>query len=478
MQACQRRAARWYALLGLIAVTVAGIPVSLVVTPVLFVIAQIAIRLASLIITLPPAIPALAQQVDDTVRSSLAMAANLQWPTINARAALLLFLPGAVAMLALWLAMLRLLARAGAGGALLSLGIRERASPDFEESQLENVVGEMAIAAGTPPLGVRLLDVHAANAAAVGSTPRDATLVVTRGLLNRLNRDETQAVIGHLVASVGNGDLRVAMLLLSVQQTLGLLTIILSAPFGTRSRHLLARLFRPANAQDPALVAELLAGAGFDTEDDITRAFKKMGGSLLGVLVRVPLFPLLFVAITARAAATLVIGGLFGPFLAAIWRRRRRVADAMAVQLTRNPDALATALAQLTGGEHHVAGALGTAHLFVVWQPEQSGRYQSLVFGGLGTLTPSVSRRREALRRMGATSVAVARRTWQWRDLLTGPSRTILLLLPPLIVLSAYLAVLTLGAMITFNFLFLGLLLLAVNRFFDLALNVIVRLFR
>ena len=62
-------------------------------------------------------------------------------------------------------------------------------------------------------------------------------------------------------------------------------------------------------------------------------------------------------------------------------------------------------------------------------------------------------------------------------NFLSGPSRTIILLLPPLILLSAYLAVLTLGAMITFNFLLLGLLLLALNGLFDLAVNLIGRLF-
>lgn len=479
MQARQRRAARWYGALGLVAVITAGAPVSLVVTPLLFLVTRIGIHLVGLITPLPPIVPALGQQIDDVVRASLATVAAFQWPAIDLRVALLLFLPGAVAMLALWLGVLGLLKRAGAGGELLALGIRERVSPDFEESQLENVVGEMAVAAGTQPLAVRLLDVPAANAAAVGTSSRDATLVVTRGLLNRLNRDETQAVIGHLVASIGNGDLRMATTLLSVQQTLGCLTAILSAPFGGRSRRLLRQLLSPVNRQETALVAELLAVAGLDTEDDITHQFRQMGsgGWPERVLVRWPLFPLVFLAITARAAATLVIGGLFGPVFAAVWRRRRRVADAMAVQLTRNPNALASALASLSGVEHHLPGALSTAHLFVVWQPDQTGRHLSSVFGGLGTLAPSLGRRREALRRMGATSVAVPRRAWGWRDLLSGPSRTILLVLPPLVLLGVYLAVLTLGAMITVNFLVLGLLLVGLNRLIDLVFSVLVRLF-
>jgi hypothetical protein len=115
--------------------------------------------------------------------------------------------------------------------------------------------------------------------------------------------------------------------------------------------------------------------------------------------------------------------------------------------------------------------------LFIVWQPEQSGRFLSRVFGGTGTLAPSIVKRREALRRMGAASVAAYRRNWGWRDLLQGPSRTILLILPPLVLLGGYLAALVMAAMIAFNFLFLAAILFAVNWTVDFVFRAIARYF-
>lgn len=466
----QRRAARWYAALAMIAVGAAGVPVSLIVTPLLFLIGRLAIALLAALGMASAAAASAAQEIDQTARIALTTVRGFQWPTVDYRVALMLFLPGAAAMVALWFAVWRLMSRAGAGGVLLSIGARGRTPGEFEEHQLDNVVGEMAIAAGTQPPDVRLLDVGAANAAATGIAPGDATLIVTRGLLDRLNRDETQGVIGHLVASIGNGDLSVATLLLSVQQTLGLLTLILNAPFGAESRHLLARLLRSGRTTEEAgVVADLLAGTPLEPEDDVARRLRTVGGNggPLRLAFTVVTFPFMFVALSARMAAILIVGGLFGPLFAAMWRRRRRVADAMAVQLTRNPEGLARALGKLAAVEHHVPRGAGAAHLFVVWQPDQRGQHLSRVFGGVGALAPSIARRTEALRRMGANSVAVPRRVRGWRDLLGEPSRTIILTLPPLVLLGGYVAVLTLGAFIAFNFLFLSALLVGVSWAID-----------
>ena len=54
-----------------------------------------------------------------------------------------------------------------------------------------------------------LLDGEVANAAVVGSSPADAVVVVSRRLLDEMDRDETQGVLAHLIASIGNGDLGV-----------------------------------------------------------------------------------------------------------------------------------------------------------------------------------------------------------------------------------------------------------------------------
>src|SRR4030095_770328 len=101
------------------------------------------------------------------------------------------------------------------------------------EQQLGNVVEEMALAAGVPPPRVLLLDTPVINAAAVGSSPNDATPIISRRILDECDRDETQGVIGHLIGSIGNGDLRIAFLMISVVLTFGTLVTLLRAPFSS-----------------------------------------------------------------------------------------------------------------------------------------------------------------------------------------------------------------------------------------------------
>ena len=75
-----------------------------------------------------------------------------------------------------------------------------------------------------------------ADAAAIGTGPDDATVIVTRRLLDELDRDETQGVLGYLIGSIGNGDLRVGVLILSVFQTLGVLATVLDLPISGQAR--------------------------------------------------------------------------------------------------------------------------------------------------------------------------------------------------------------------------------------------------
>ena len=107
-----------------------------------------------------------------------------------------------------------------------------------------NVVAEMAIAAGLPPPRVLLLDIAVANAAAVGSAPDDAVVLVSRPVLDRLDRDETQGLLAHLIGSIGNGDLKIALRLVSVFRTFGLVSALLEAPFSSAARTALWRFFK------------------------------------------------------------------------------------------------------------------------------------------------------------------------------------------------------------------------------------------
>ena len=119
-------------------------------------------------------------------------------------------------MLLAWLGARALFLRAGAEGILRALGAREPRAGDL----------------------VLLLDGTAANAAAVGSSP-DATIIVSRRLLDELDREETQAMIGHLVGAVGNGDPCTALVVLSMYRAFGLVMTALGAAFdrsGARGR--------------------------------------------------------------------------------------------------------------------------------------------------------------------------------------------------------------------------------------------------
>ncbi|MGH7718698.1 MAG: M48 family metalloprotease, partial [Gemmatimonadaceae bacterium] len=347
---------------------------------------------------------------------------------------LVLLVPGALAMLALWLFVLSLFRRAGVGGVLLALGARPPRADDLEEVQLGNLVAEMSIAAGVPPPRLMLLDGHGDNAAAVGSSMDDAAVVVSRRMLDELDRDQTQAVIGHLVGSVGNGDLKIALILLSVYQTFGLMQLLFNTAFGKESRRGVWRIIRYAvlprprsgGAAEEGAIAELLARSLTDSKDDLDRALDESNSPKRLARIRSYLrFPLVatvgMASITTQLAVMLSSMLLFGPAFAALWRTRRFLADAMAVQLTRNPTALASALDALGEQATLVRGGESVALLFTVRLQERSTLPAKTEF--FDSYHPRITKRLNRLTRLGA-------QRWQRRppqaaaEPPAGPSRT------------------------------------------------------
>jgi hypothetical protein len=169
----------------------------------------------------------------------------------------------------------RVLRRGGVGGVLLTLGAREPRDDDPEERQPANAIGEMAVAGGVGPPRLRLLDGPGTSAAVVGTGPDDATIVVSRGMLDRLDQDEAQVIIGHLVASTGSGDLRIAQLILSLHATLGLLETGVFAAVSLEVRSRVREVFRTAVRNDPPgtmetepLSLSLLTGIVHETMGD------------------------------------------------------------------------------------------------------------------------------------------------------------------------------------------------------------------
>src|SRR5690606_35103093 len=100
----------------------------------------------------------------------------------------------------------------GGSSAILAMsGAREIKKSD--DPQLFNVVEEVAIAAGLPMPRVFIIEDSAMNAFATGRDPAHAAVAITRGLRERLNRDELQGVMAHEMAHIRHLDIRFAMLM-------------------------------------------------------------------------------------------------------------------------------------------------------------------------------------------------------------------------------------------------------------------------
>ena len=192
-------------------------------------------------------------------------------------------------------------------------------------------------------------------------------VLVSRRLLDELDRDETQAVVAHLIGAVGNGDLRVALSMLSLFRTIALLMTILGATLGPAARRTLVRLMRlalwrvPGSDGDELASVDALLQKSIDMDDGDHHQVSTRKTTVLDVL-RAPLMMAHFAIWMCRLA---FVSFVLAPLLALVWRTRRYLADATAVQLTRNPDALARALASLWAKGGVVPGAGWAAPLFI-----------------------------------------------------------------------------------------------------------------
>jgi Zn-dependent protease with chaperone function len=408
-QARNRRTTWRLTALCLMGVALMGIPISAVLTPLLLAALFLMADLINLVLPLSDWLSLI--QISDRQPGvggmSDAMAAVVM--------TILLVGPGALAVGLAWLGTGALFRRAGPEALVHVLGGRPPRAGDLEEHQLGNVVEEMAIAAGVRPPKVMLLDGPVVNAAALGSSHEDAVVLVSRRLLDELDRDETQAVVAHLIGAIGNGDLRVALSMLSLVRTIALLMTGLGATLGPAARRTLVRVIRlglrrpGTGSHDDAVagVDELLQKSMNMNDGDLDQLSSKKT-TVLDV-VRAPLLMAHFAIWMCRLA---FVSFVVAPLLALVWRTRRYLADATAVQLTRNPDGLARALASLSAKGGIVPDAGWAVPLFIVGP--RSGRSgpvgpaaaKSGILGddfGLLSFDPPMRRRMSRLRRQGAS---------------------------------------------------------------------------
>lgn len=457
MQRRHRRASWRFSAAAIAAVFLTGLPLSILITPLLYAIALVvgeatnARWLAQL-----HDVPLLFPHVLAFLGGKHVVVPLRELLTVST----ILVVPGAILLLGFW-AMIRVVfRRAGVGGVLLTLGARDPNLNDFEERQLMNLVEEMAIAAGVPPPRVMLLDAAAAggatNAAAVGWSIADATIVVTRPLLDGLGRDETQAIIGRLIGAVGNGDLKIALIILSIYQTMGVVSLLLNALFGFRAWRILFRFVRlailPHGASEQDAVMTSLARAA-DSSEDIDRFTSRHRNS--GCLTLITL-PIQWSAMSIDMIVGLSSGLFVGQLIGAMWKRRQLLADATAVQLTRNPDGLASAVERLRHFPVAVPKAGPVSHLFAAWWGSSTGDDASSVTALSRSMNVSAERRLTALRAMGARIADTTR-----KPSLVGAILMTALLGPFLVLIVGLLAV-ALVLIMMLDLLFMMLFLLAI----------------
>lgn len=191
------------------------------------------------------------------------------------------------------------------GGHLLSGN-----TADADERKILNVVEEMAIASGTAVPPVYLIEDDAINAFAAGYHPQDAVIGITRGCIHALSRDELQGVIAHEFSHIFHGDMRINMRLISLLHgilVIGLIGEFLMRTAGNRSVR--------RSSKDSSPVAILALGLGL--------LVIGYSGIFFGNLIK-----------------------------AAVSRQREFLADASAVQFTRNPEGIAGALKKIGGSTH------------------------------------------------------------------------------------------------------------------------------
>ncbi len=406
-QARFRRATWRWTLLAGVAVVVMGVPLSLVLTPVVYLLVLVLLHLVQQVAAVPPALWSAVDRMAALIPAAVDAyeAGPRELIEVMGPLAAVLIIPGGIAIVVVWMAVRGLLDSVGLEATVRALGARAPQVEVFEEQQFRNIVEEVAIAAGIAVPSVWISEQLSPNIALVGSTLERAGVVASRRLLNTCDRAETQALVAHAIASLVHGDPAIAARIESVYLTGAALNAFVNAPFGPAGRRsvsaLLRALFRRPTPADATKTLEALLLEWGSPSNDLTRFLERDATrppSVWRQILHLLLIPLYLLNMAVMITAGLLEAGLLGPLLSSVWRARRFLADAGAVQLTRSPTQLARAL-------HNIAGALGDPH----WAP---ARLQTVVAsdvsnpmrtpGGLTNAHPPAETRIKRLAKQGA----------------------------------------------------------------------------
>ncbi len=269
---------------------------------------------------------------------------------------------GLIIALIVW-AIMNLVAYSQGDSILLSISKARKISRD-DHPRLYNIVEEMKIASGlekTPD--IYIIDDPALNAFATGRDPNKAAIAITSGLLQKLNRDELQGVIGHEIAHIKNRD----VLLMAICSVL-LGTIVILSWYASRI---------------------MFYGGMTGTR----RKSSSRDGGGAGQLI------ILVVAIVLMILAPIMAQLIYF----AISRRREYLSDASSALYTRYPEGLASALEKLATSTNQLQSANNaTAPMYIINPFRQKGMAAS----DLTSTHPPISERIRTLRSMAGASFA------------------------------------------------------------------------
>jgi heat shock protein HtpX len=270
------------------------------------------------------------------------------------------FIGGLIIALIVW-AVMSLVAFFQGDNILLALAQARKISHD-DHPRLYNIVEEMKIASGLEKVpDIYIIDDPALNAFATGRNPDRAAVAITSGLLQKLNRDELQGVIGHEIAHVKNRD----VLLMAMSSVL-LGTIVILAWYATR----------------------LLFFGGMARS---RRSSSSAGGPAQLIILAVAIILMILAPIMAQL------------IYFAISRRREYVADASSALYTRFPEGLASALEKIAASTSQLQSAnQATAPMYIINPFRKEGRPAS----DLTSTHPPLSERIRILRSMAGASFA------------------------------------------------------------------------
>ncbi|HVF69660.1 MAG TPA: M48 family metallopeptidase [Xanthomonadales bacterium] len=233
---------------------------------------------------------------------------------------------------------------------LATTGAKQITKSDSPE--LFRIVENLSIAAGIPMPKVHIIHDGAPNAFATGRSPKNASIAVTTGIMERLNKSELEGVIAHELSHVKNFDTRLLAITAVLVGFIALLTDIF-----------MRNLF--------------WGGMNRDNDDSRANAFFLVIGIVLAIL--------------APIIASLI--------QLAVSRKREFLADASGALLTRYPEGLASALEKIAADPKPLRTASNaTAHLFIV-NPFKGKKAHSF-FTGLFNTHPSLEERIKILREM------------------------------------------------------------------------------